>query len=262
MNPATREVTRGRPAGRADPHRVHAAGDSSCAHPRQVLTREQILKSVWGFDFEPSSNSLDVYVMYLRRKTEAGGLPRLIHTVRGVGYVLRVRRGQAVTERPPSRCAAALAVPGPAAALPAGRAGRGGRRGGGRRGGGRGLVHHPRPAHRRAGRPPCSSYTQGRRRHAWPGRSTPAASPDSQSLDDQARDFADVQMPVRPGGNALGVGRWSSATRYASSPADGPGGQRRRGPAPTHDATTAKGQAVRVYTYLQHDQRAATAAPT
>ncbi|MEN3533976.1 response regulator transcription factor [Microbispora sp. ZYX-F-249] len=58
-------------------------------HPRQVLTREQILREVWGFDFEPSSNSLDVYVMYLRRKTEAGGLPRLIHTVRGVGHVLR-----------------------------------------------------------------------------------------------------------------------------------------------------------------------------
>ncbi|MFC4056925.1 response regulator transcription factor [Planomonospora corallina] len=58
-------------------------------HPRQVLTREQILGDVWGFDFEPSSNSLDVYVMYLRRKTETGGLPRLVHTVRGVGYVLR-----------------------------------------------------------------------------------------------------------------------------------------------------------------------------
>jgi two-component system response regulator MprA len=54
-----------------------------------VLTREQILSEVWGFDFEPSSNSLDVYVMYLRRKTEAGGAPRLIHTVRGVGYVLK-----------------------------------------------------------------------------------------------------------------------------------------------------------------------------
>ncbi|MDF5752317.1 response regulator transcription factor [Spongiactinospora sp. TRM90649] len=58
-------------------------------HPRQVLTREQILSEVWGFDFEPASNSLDVYVMYLRRKTEAAGLPRIIHTVRGVGYVLR-----------------------------------------------------------------------------------------------------------------------------------------------------------------------------
>ncbi|MGW1074382.1 response regulator transcription factor [Streptomyces sp. NPDC002537] len=63
------------------------------AHPRQVLTREQILKSVWGFEFEPSSNSLDVYVMYLRRKTEAGGEPRLVHTVRGVGYVLRADGG-------------------------------------------------------------------------------------------------------------------------------------------------------------------------
>ncbi|HSA51143.1 MAG TPA: response regulator transcription factor [Yinghuangia sp.] len=59
------------------------------SHPRQVLTREQILHNVWGFDFEPSSNSLDVYVMYLRRKTEAGGRPRVVHTVRGVGYVLR-----------------------------------------------------------------------------------------------------------------------------------------------------------------------------
>ncbi|MDP9841495.1 response regulator transcription factor [Streptosporangium lutulentum] len=58
-------------------------------HPRQVLTREQILSEVWGFDVEPSSNSLDVYVMYLRRKTETAGRPRLIHTVRGVGYVLR-----------------------------------------------------------------------------------------------------------------------------------------------------------------------------
>ena len=64
------------------------------AHPRQVLTREQILKAVWGFDFEPSSNSLDVYVMYLRRKTEAGGMPRLVHTVRGVGYVLRSAEGK------------------------------------------------------------------------------------------------------------------------------------------------------------------------
>ncbi|MBL1068554.1 response regulator transcription factor [Streptomyces sp. 7-21] len=58
-------------------------------HPRQVLTREQILRTVWGFDYEPASNSLDVYVMYLRRKTEAQGEPRLVHTVRGVGYVLR-----------------------------------------------------------------------------------------------------------------------------------------------------------------------------
>jgi two-component system response regulator MprA len=57
--------------------------------PRQVLSRAAILRDVWGLDFEPSSNTLDVYVMYLRRKTEAGGEPRVVHTVRGVGYVLR-----------------------------------------------------------------------------------------------------------------------------------------------------------------------------
>jgi two-component system response regulator MprA len=55
----------------------------------RVVTRDQIYREVWGFDFETSSNSLDVYVGYLRRKTEAGGAPRLIHTVRGVGYTLR-----------------------------------------------------------------------------------------------------------------------------------------------------------------------------
>ena len=54
-----------------------------------VLTREVIYERIWGYDFGPTSNSLDVYVGYLRRKTEAGGEPRLIHTVRGVGYVLR-----------------------------------------------------------------------------------------------------------------------------------------------------------------------------
>ncbi|HEV2639608.1 MAG TPA: response regulator transcription factor [Actinocrinis sp.] len=58
-------------------------------HPRQVLSREQLLSTIWGFDFGPSSNSLDVYIMYLRRKTEAGSERRLLHTVRGVGYVLR-----------------------------------------------------------------------------------------------------------------------------------------------------------------------------
>jgi two-component system response regulator MprA len=58
-------------------------------HPRQVLTRAQIFDRVWGYDFGPASNSLEVYVGYLRRKTEAAGEPRLLHTVRGVGYVLR-----------------------------------------------------------------------------------------------------------------------------------------------------------------------------
>jgi two-component system response regulator MprA len=60
-------------------------------HPRQVLTRTQIFEHVWGYDFGPSSNSLEVYVGYLRRKLEAGGEPRLVHTVRGVGYVLRTQ---------------------------------------------------------------------------------------------------------------------------------------------------------------------------
>ncbi|MGI5201159.1 response regulator transcription factor [Spirillospora sp. CA-108201] len=88
MNTLTREVTR---SGRTLEltRTEYMLLEMFLTHPRQVLTREQILETVWGFDFEPASNSLDVYVMYLRRKTEAGGLPRLVHTVRGVGYVLR-----------------------------------------------------------------------------------------------------------------------------------------------------------------------------
>jgi two-component system response regulator MprA len=58
-------------------------------NPRQVLTRSVIFERVWGYDFGFASNSLDVYIGYLRRKTEAGGKPRLIQTVRGVGYALR-----------------------------------------------------------------------------------------------------------------------------------------------------------------------------
>jgi two-component system response regulator MprA len=58
-------------------------------NPRQVLTRSVIFDRVWGYDFGYGSNSLDVYISYLRKKTEAGGKPRLIHTVRGVGYALR-----------------------------------------------------------------------------------------------------------------------------------------------------------------------------
>ena len=58
-------------------------------NPRQVLTRSIIFERVWGYDFGPTSNSLDVYIGYLRRKTEEHGAPRLIHTVRGVGYALR-----------------------------------------------------------------------------------------------------------------------------------------------------------------------------
>jgi two-component system response regulator MprA len=85
MNTLTREVTRdGR--GLDLTRTEYTLLEMFLSRPRQVFTREQILGTVWGFDFEPTSNSLDVYVMYLRRKT---GEPRLIHTVRGVGYVLR-----------------------------------------------------------------------------------------------------------------------------------------------------------------------------
>ena len=58
-------------------------------HPRHVLERSWLLNEVWGFDFPTTANSLEVYIGYLRRKTEQEGEPRLIHTVRGVGYVLR-----------------------------------------------------------------------------------------------------------------------------------------------------------------------------
>lgn len=68
-------------------------------HPAKVLSRAQILKAVWGFDFEPASNTLDVYVMYLRRKMERRGGPRLIHTVRGLGYTLRTPETEASSGR-------------------------------------------------------------------------------------------------------------------------------------------------------------------
>jgi two-component system response regulator MprA len=59
------------------------------ANPGRALTRTAIYQAVWGYDFGPASNSLDVYVGYLRRKTEAAGEPRVLHTLRGVGFVLR-----------------------------------------------------------------------------------------------------------------------------------------------------------------------------
>ncbi|MGY0060534.1 response regulator transcription factor [Streptomyces sp. LZ34] len=92
LDSGTRQVTR---AGRRlDLTRTeYALLKLFLSRPRQVLTRAAILRDVWGFDFEPTSNTLDVYVMYLRRKTEAGGEPRLLHTVRGVGYVLRALAG-------------------------------------------------------------------------------------------------------------------------------------------------------------------------
>jgi two-component system response regulator MprA len=88
LDPNTREVRR---AGEAiDLTRTEfSLLELFMLNPRQVLTRSIIFERVWGYDFGFSSNSLDVYIGYLRRKTETGGRPRLIHTVRGVGYALR-----------------------------------------------------------------------------------------------------------------------------------------------------------------------------
>lgn len=88
LDPATREVTRGvRPISLT--RTEFSLLEMLMANPRRVLTRSRILEEVWGYDFPTSGNALEVYVGYLRRKTEADGEPRLIHTVRGVGYVLR-----------------------------------------------------------------------------------------------------------------------------------------------------------------------------
>ena len=88
LDPGTREVRRG-----GEPIELTRTEFSLLElflrNPRQVLTRSVIFERVWGYDFGYASNSLDVYIGYLRRKTEAGGRPRLIHTVRGVGYALR-----------------------------------------------------------------------------------------------------------------------------------------------------------------------------
>ncbi len=87
LDPATREVTRG--GDRIELTRTEfSLLELFLLNPRQVLTRSVIFERVWGYDFGPTSNSLDVYVGYLRRKTEEGGEPRLIHTVRGVGFML------------------------------------------------------------------------------------------------------------------------------------------------------------------------------
>jgi two-component system, OmpR family, response regulator MprA len=88
LDPGTREVRRG-----GEPIELtrteFALLELFMTNPRQVLTRSIIFERVWGYDFGFASNSLDVYIGYLRRKTEAGGRPRLIQTVRGVGYALR-----------------------------------------------------------------------------------------------------------------------------------------------------------------------------
>jgi two-component system, OmpR family, response regulator MprA len=88
LSPSRREVTRG-----GEPVYLTRTEfnllELFLRNPRQVLTRSVIFERVWGYDFGFASNSLDVYIGYLRRKTEAVGKPRLIHTVRGVGYALR-----------------------------------------------------------------------------------------------------------------------------------------------------------------------------
>jgi len=88
LDPGTREVHRG---GReiSLTRTEFALLELFLSYPKHVLTRSRILEEVWGYDFPTSGNALEVYVGYLRRKTEATGEPRLIHTVRGVGYVLR-----------------------------------------------------------------------------------------------------------------------------------------------------------------------------
>src|SRR2546428_1926832 len=88
LNPGTREVRR---AGESIEltRTEFALLELFMTNPRQVLTRSVIFERVWGYDFGFASNSLDVYIGYLRRKTEVGNRPRLIQTVRGVGYALR-----------------------------------------------------------------------------------------------------------------------------------------------------------------------------
>ncbi len=88
LDPGTREVRRGDRAIELT-RTEFLLLELFLRNPRQVLTRDVIFDRVWGYDFGPASNSLEVYVGYLRRKTEAEGEPRLIHTVRGVGYALR-----------------------------------------------------------------------------------------------------------------------------------------------------------------------------
>lgn len=88
LDPVTREVARGSRSISLT-RTEFSLLEMLMANPRRVLTRGRILEEVWGYDFPTSGNALEVYIGYLRRKTEADGEPRLIHTVRGVGYVLR-----------------------------------------------------------------------------------------------------------------------------------------------------------------------------
>ena len=88
LDPLTRETSRGERAFNLTPKEFDLLS-YLLRHPRQVIPRERLLQDVWGYDFDGNGNVLEVYVGYLRTKTEAGGEPRLIQTVRGVGYALR-----------------------------------------------------------------------------------------------------------------------------------------------------------------------------
>ena len=88
MDPVTRDVWRGDRRIRLS-RTEYSLLELFLRHPRRVLTRTMIFERVWGYDFGPTSNALGVYVGYLRRKTEAEGEPRLLHTVHGIGYILR-----------------------------------------------------------------------------------------------------------------------------------------------------------------------------
>jgi two-component system response regulator MprA len=88
LDPVTREVRRGERVIELS-RTEYSLLELFLLNPKRVLSREVIFDRVWGYDFGPTSNTLEVYVGYLRRKTEAEGEPRLIHTVRGIGYVLK-----------------------------------------------------------------------------------------------------------------------------------------------------------------------------
>jgi heavy metal response regulator len=88
LDPATRTVTRG--GKRIElTNREYALLELLMRHPHQVMTRTSLIENVWGYDFDPSSNVLEVYMNFLRKKIDAGFEKKLLHTVRGVGYVLK-----------------------------------------------------------------------------------------------------------------------------------------------------------------------------
>ena len=105
LDPAPREVAARRRARSSSRAPSSSLLELLPAQPAPGAARALIFERVWGYDFGPTSNSLDVYVGYLRRKPEAGGEPRLIHTVRGVGYVLRepMTLPRAASRSPPRR---------------------------------------------------------------------------------------------------------------------------------------------------------------